>query len=115
MTTINEVIIGGNVGPEVLASTATGGFTLLVLGCVLITLSGILFAASVILFLKSKKLRQDAEVTMIRSTYDSVHFNTGSAPNYTSLDDLTQSPRRHPKLEKLDSDGYMVPSTYNPR
>ncbi|XP_061173342.1 uncharacterized protein LOC133182513 [Saccostrea echinata] len=101
--------IEGNV--EVLAVTDNGGFTLLLLGSGLIVVSGALFAASLIIFMKAKKLKKSAEMSMIRSTYDSVHFRTTPAPNYTSLDDL-RSPDHRP-LEKQDSDGYMVPSLGN--
>lgn len=87
----------------------TGGLSLLLLGCALIFLSGIMVAVSAILYIKAKKLRKEAEMSMIRSTYDSMHFNAGPGPNYSSLEDLKeQTPHR--QIEELDSDGYMVPS-----
>ncbi|XP_048735816.2 uncharacterized protein LOC125651283, partial [Ostrea edulis] len=107
-TTVGAIIEGDN---GALAVTDSGGTTLLILGCGLITLSGSLFAASVIICMKARKLRKDAEMTMIQSTYDSVHFQATPTQQYTSLDSLKAT--NHRPLEKLDSDGYMVPSLEN--
>ncbi|XP_062605664.1 serine-rich adhesin for platelets-like, partial [Saccostrea cucullata] len=82
-STTTEASIEGDV--QVLAVTDNGGYTLLLLGCGLIVVSGVLFATSLIIFMKAKKLKKGAEMAMIRSTYDSVHFRRSSAPNYTSL------------------------------
>lgn len=109
-TTTNSLSIDGTfIAQDSSGVSYTGGLSLLLLGCALIFLSGIMVAVSAILYIKAKKLRKEAEMSMIRSTYDSVRFNAGPGPNYSSLEDLKeQTPHR--QIEELDSDGYMVPS-----
>lgn len=88
----------------------TKDYTVLVLGCVFTVVAGALFIASVIIYLKARKLRKEAEAVMIRTTYDSVQYNSKSASEYSSLDDLAENTYHRP-LEKQDSDGYVMPTS----
>ncbi|XP_048738257.2 uncharacterized protein LOC125652858 isoform X2 [Ostrea edulis] len=95
--------------PLVTTESAMGGLAVLVLGCVLIALSGAFLVTSVIICRKAKTLRKEAELVLIRSTYDSINFKTSPASEYSSLDNLTTT-SSHP-LERQDSDGYMIPTS----
>lgn len=110
-TTTDSLSIEDTISAEGEASVVsyTGGLALLLLGCALISLSGILVAVSAILYMKAKKIRKETEMSIIRATYDSVRFNAGPGPNYSSLEDLKEQ-TAHRAIEKLDSDGYMMPS-----
>ncbi|XP_065942987.1 uncharacterized protein [Magallana gigas] len=88
----------------------TKDYTVLVLGCVFTVVAGALFIASVIIYLKARKLRKEAEAVMIRTTYDSVQYNSKSASEYSSLDNLAENTYHRP-LEKQDSDGYVMPTS----
>lgn len=91
-------------------TSQTNDYTALVLGCVLLVVAGALFIVSIIIYLKARKLRKEAETVMIRTTYDSVQYNSKSAAEYSSLDNLEENTYHRP-LEKQDSDGYVMPTS----
>ncbi|XP_062578021.1 uncharacterized protein LOC134239901 [Saccostrea cucullata] len=85
--------------------------TFLIVGCALIALSGVLVVVSVIFFIKAKRLKNQAEMNTIRSTYESTVVKTAKPPEYTSLNDIRPSHQQPQEIQDNREVLYSLPYT----